>query len=63
MRQLASEGRITIFKSLGLSKITHLLLVIKLNIYTINPSCKYRKGFSGKQKNQQLTKVLFPIDI
>lgn len=41
MRQLALEGRITIFKSLGVSKITHFL-VTKRHNYTIDLLCKYR---------------------
>ena len=35
MRQLTLEGRIKVFKSLSVSKVVHLLLIIKLHKSTI----------------------------
>ena len=36
MRQLTLEGRITVFKSLAVSKVIHLLLITKLHNNTID---------------------------
>ena len=36
MRQLTLEGRITVFQSLAVSKVIHLLLVTKLHNDTID---------------------------
>ena len=36
MRQLTLEGRITVFKSLAISKVVHLLLITKLHNNTID---------------------------
>ena len=43
MRQLTLEGRITVFKSLAISKVIHLLLITKLHNNTIDLLDKNRK--------------------
>ena len=51
MSQLTLEGRITVFKSLTLCKVTHLLLITKLHNNTIYILYKIKKNFiwQGKQ--------------
>ena len=53
MRQLTLEGRITVFKSLAISKVLHLLQLIFC--------MKYRKTLFGKGKRQKLNIVLFAM--
>ena len=45
MRQLTLEGRITVFKSLAISKVVHLLLITKLHNNTIDLMYKIQKNF------------------
>ena len=45
MRQLTLEGRITVFKSLAVSKLTHLLLITKLHNNAIDLLYKTQKKF------------------
>ena len=52
MRQLTLEGRITVFNSLAISKVVHLLLIIKLRnaIIQLILCVEYRKTSFGKAK-------------
>ena len=43
MRQLTLQGRITVFKSLAISKVARLLLITKLHNNTINITYKIQK--------------------
>ena len=61
MRQLTLKGRLTVFKSLGVSKVIHLLLITKLHNNPIKICIKYRKTLFGKEKRQKLKIVLFPM--
>ena len=45
MRQLTLEGRTTVFKSLAISKVIHLLLIAKLHNNTIDLMYKIQKNF------------------
>ena len=54
MRQLTLEGRITVFKSLALSKVTHLLLITKLHINTIDLLYKIQKNFIWQGKKTKI---------
>ena len=45
MRQLTLEGRITVFKSLAISKVVHLLLITKLHNNTIDLMYKIQRNF------------------
>ena len=49
MRQLNLEGRITVFKSLGVSKVIHLLLITKLHNNIIDILNKIQKNFIWKK--------------
>ena len=59
MRQLILEGRITVFKSLAVSKVTHLLLITKLHSNATDFLYKVQKTLFGKGKRQKLNIVLF----
>ena len=48
-------------KSLGVSKVIHLLLITKLHNNAIKICRKYRKTLFGKGKRQKLKIVLFPM--
>ena len=50
MRQLTLEGRITVFKSLAVSKLTHLLLITKLHNNAIDLLYKTQKKFIWQGK-------------
>ena len=50
MRQLTLEGRITVFKSLAVSKLTHLLLITKLHSNAIDLLYKTQKKFIWQGK-------------
>ena len=52
LRTLTTEGRIIIFKSLAISKLIHLALVIE--IPTINLLTKIQMGFMWKGKNPKI---------
>ena len=52
MRQLTLEGRIMVFKSLAISKVIHLLLIIKLHNNTIDIMSKIQKGNLERQKGK-----------
>ena len=54
MRQLTLEGRITVFKSLALSKVIHLLLITKLHINTIDLLYKIQKNFIWQGKKTKI---------
>ena len=45
MRQLTLEGRITVFKSLAISKVIHVFLITKLHNNTIDLMYKIQKNF------------------
>ena len=45
IRQLTLEGRITVFKSLAISKVVHLLLITRLHNNTIHLMYKIQKKF------------------
>ena len=47
MRQLTLEGRIKMFESLAVSKVIHLLVIIKLYNNTIDLLYNYRKTYFG----------------
>ena len=62
MRQLTLAGRITIFKSLAVSKVKHLLIITKLHSNTIDLLHKIQKNFTwqgkkAKTKHSILCKV------
>ena len=51
MRDLSLEGKVTIFKSLAISKIVHLVLVTNIPLSTIELLIRIQKEFLwGKQK-------------
>ena len=52
MRQLTLEGRITVFKSLAVSKVIHLLLITKLHNNTIDLLYKIQKTLFGKDEGK-----------
>ena len=54
MRQLTLEGRITVFKSLTVSKVIHLLPVTKLHNNTIDLLHKIQKNFIWQGKEGKL---------
>ena len=54
MRQLTLEGRITVFKSLAISKVIHLLLITKLHNNTINIMYKIQKNFNWQAKKTKI---------
>ena len=45
MRRSTLEGRITVFKSLAVSKVTHLLLITKLHNNTIDLLYEIQNNF------------------
>ena len=59
MRQLTREGRITVFKSLPVSKVIHLLLTTKISNDTTTCLYKIQKNFIWLGKTQKLNIVLF----
>ena len=63
MRQLTLEGRITVLKSLAISKVIHLLLITKLHNNTINLMYKIQKNFICQGKKAKLNVVLFAMDM
>ena len=63
IRQLPLKGRITVFKSLAISKVVHLLLITKLYNHTIDLMYKIQKNSFGKAKRQKLNIVLFAMDM
>ena len=54
MRQLTLEGRITVFKSLALSKFIHLLLIIKLHGNTVDLLREIQKNFIWQGKKAKI---------
>ena len=54
MRQLTLEGRITVLKSLTVSKVIHLLPVTKLHNNTIDLLHKIQKNFLWQEKKGKL---------
>ena len=54
MRQLTLEGRITVFKSLAIFKVIHLLLVTKLHNNTIDLVYKIQKNFIWQDKKEKI---------
>ena len=54
MRQLTLEGRITVFKSLAISKVVKLLLITKLHNNTIDLMYNIQKNFIWKDKKAKI---------
>ena len=54
MRQLTLEERIMVFKSLAISKVIHLLLIIKLHNNTIDLMYKIQKNFIWQGKKAKI---------
>ena len=54
MRQLTLEGRIKVFKFLAVSKVIHLLLIIKLHNNTIDLLHKIQKNFIWEEKKAKI---------
>ena len=54
MRQLTLEGRITVFKSLAISKVIHLLMITKLHNNTIDIMYKIQKNFIWQRKKAEI---------
>ena len=54
MRQLTLEGRITVFKSLAISKVIHLLMITKLHNNTIDIMYKIQKNFIWQGKKAKI---------
>ena len=54
MRQLTLEERITVFKSLAVSKVIHLLLITKLHNNTIDLLHKIQKHFIWQGKKGKI---------
>ena len=54
MRNLTLEGKITIFKTLAISKIIHLSLVTNFPTQIINEINKYKKNLFGMEATQKL---------
>ena len=54
MRQLTLEGRITVFKSLAISKVIHLLLITKLHNNTIDLMNKIQKNVIWQGKKAKI---------
>ena len=52
MRQLTLEGRITVFKSLAVSKVIHLLPFTKLHNNAIDLLHKIQKNFIDNEKGK-----------
>ena len=60
MRDLRLEGKVTIFKSLAISKIVHLALVTNIPVSTID-LLRYKKNFCGGKRNLKLNMKLSVI--
>ena len=54
LRNLSIEGRIVVFKSLAISKLTHLALITEITTSTINLITKIRMGFIWKEKTPNI---------
>ena len=54
MRRLTSEGRITVFKSLAISKVIYLYLITKLHNNTIDLMYKIQKNFIWQGKKAKI---------
>ena len=54
MRQLTLEGRITVFKSLAISKVIHLLMITKLHNNTVDIMYKIQKNFIWQGKKAKI---------
>ena len=61
MRQLTLKGRITVFKSLAVSQVMHLLLITKLYNNKIDLLFKIQETLFGKRKRQKLSTILFEM--
>ena len=59
LRNLSIEGRIVVFKSSAISKLTHLALVTEIPTSTINLLIKYRWNLFGKGNLRILKVVLY----
>ena len=55
------DEKITVFKSLAISKVIHFLLITKIHNNTNDLLYKYRKTSFGKGKWQKLNIVLFAM--
>ena len=63
MRQLTLKGRITVFKSLAVSQVMHLLLITKLYNNKIDLLFKIQEILFGKGKRQKLSTILFEMAV
>ena len=54
MRNLTSEGKVTVFKALAISKIVHLALITNIPTSTMKESNKIQKQFIWKNKNPKI---------
>ena len=54
MRQLALEGRITVFKSFAISKVKNILLITKLHNNTTDLTYKIQKNFLWQGKKAKI---------
>ena len=54
IRQFTLEGWITVFKSLAVSKVIHLLLITKLHNNTIDLLHKIQKNFTWQGKKAKI---------
>ena len=61
MRETTLEGRITVFSSLAVSKLIHLLLITKLHNNAIDFLYEIQKNFIWESKRQKLNTVLFAM--
>ena len=54
LRNLSIKGRIVVFKSLAISKLTHLRLVTEIRTWTINLLTKIQMEFFWKRKTPNI---------
>ena len=62
LRNLTIEGRIVVFKSLAISKLIRLALVIEIPTSTVNLLTKMQIGFIWKGKYQKIKNITFYND-
>ena len=61
MRNLALEGRVTVFKALAMSKIVHLALITNIPTSTKKGLNKLLREFIWKNKNPKIKLLLYVI--
>ena len=54
MQNLTSEGKVTVFKALAISKIVHLALITNIPASTMKESNKIQKQFIWKNENPKI---------